>query len=43
MLDLDGATLTIADALEVARGDRTVRLGELRRRPSAPVAASSRS
>jgi phenylalanine ammonia-lyase len=28
MLDLDGATLTIPDALEVSRGDRTVRLSE---------------
>src|SRR6201996_9186510 len=28
MLDLDGASLTIADALDVARGTRTVRLSE---------------
>src|ERR1700759_1221862 len=27
-LDLDGASLTIADALEVSRGSRTVRLSE---------------
>ena len=39
MLDLDGATLTISDALEVSRGDRTVRLAE---RAAEAVRASRR-
>src|SRR5437763_9140533 len=39
LLDLDGASLTIADALEVSRGQRSVRLS----RPAADAVRASRA